>query len=88
MVMTRCIKRSHLPQSPSIQSYNASYWLVLFIASVLVVTVLDAAGIEALAPAAGTVAASWQASLGLVEEGSLFAWCQSAATGGAAVGGI
>ena len=62
--------------------------LVLFIASVLTVPVLGAAGFEALGPAAGTAAASWQASLGLVEAGSLFAWCQIAAMGGAAVGGI
>ncbi len=52
--------------------------LVLLIASVLTVAVLGAAEFEALGPAAGTAAASWQASLRLVEAGSLFAWCQSA----------
>lgn len=62
--------------------------LVLLIALALTVPVLGAAGFEALGPAAGTAAASWQASLRLVEAGSLFAWCQSAAMGGAAVGGI
>lgn len=56
--------------------------------SVLTVPVLGAAGFEALGPAAGTAAASWQASLGLVKAGSLFVWCQITAMGGAAVGGI
>ena len=37
---------------------------------------------------AGSAAAGWQASMGVVEAGSLFAWCQSAAMGGAAVNGI
>jgi hypothetical protein len=34
------------------------------------------------------VAAAWQASIGAVEAGSLFAWCQSAAMGGAALSGF
>ena len=38
--------------------------------------------------AAGTAVTPWQASLGLVEAGSLLAWCQSVAMGGAAAGGI
>lgn len=62
--------------------------LVLVIVSVSVVPVLGAVGFEALGPGAGTAAASWQASIGLVEASSLFAWCQSAAMGGAALGGI
>lgn len=37
---------------------------------------------------AGSVAAGWQASLGVVQAGSLFAWCQSAAMGGAALNGV
>ena len=56
--------------------------------SVVTVLVLGAAGFEALGPAAGTAAGSWQVALGLVMAGSLFAWCQRAAMGGAAVGGI
>ena len=45
-------------------------------------------GFGAAGPLAGSAAAAWQSSLGLVEAGSFFAWCQSAAMGGAAVGGI
>jgi Interferon-induced 6-16 family len=50
--------------------------------------VLGAVGFTAAGPAAGSAAAAWQASIGLVEAGSFFAWCQSAAMGGAAVQGI
>ena len=50
--------------------------------------VLGAAGFGALGPVAGSSAAAWQASMGAVEAGSLFAWCQGAAMGGAAVNGI
>lgn len=50
--------------------------------------ILGAAGFGALGPIAGSSAAAWQASMGVVEAGSLFAWCQSAAMGGAAVSGI
>ncbi|KAI9773273.1 MAG: hypothetical protein M1839_002185 [Geoglossum umbratile] len=50
--------------------------------------ILMAVGFTAAGPAAGTAAAAWQASIGLVEAGSFFAWCQSAAMGGAAVQGI
>lgn len=41
-----------------------------------------------MGPAAGSVAAAWQGSMGAVQAGSLFAWCQSAAMGGAAAGSI
>lgn len=50
--------------------------------------ILGAIGFGALGPIAGTAATGWQASIGAVEAGSLFAWCQSAAMGGAAVNGI
>ena len=50
--------------------------------------VLGAVGFTVVGPAAGSAAAAWQASIGAVEAGSLFAWCQSVAMGGAAVGGI
>jgi len=43
-------------------------------------------GFSAIGPVAGSVAAGWQASIGVVEAGSLFALCQSAAMGGATVG--
>ncbi len=45
-------------------------------------------GFGVAGPVAGSAAAAWQSSLGLVEAGSIFAWCQSAAMGGAAVSGI
>lgn len=50
--------------------------------------IFGAVGFSALGPVAGSSAAAWQASMGAVEAGSLFAWCQSAAMGGAAVNGI
>ncbi len=37
-------------------------------------------------PVAGSIAAGWQASLGSVASGSLFAFLQSAAMGGVAMG--
>lgn len=56
--------------------------------SFLAVPVLGAVGFTAAGPVAGSAAAAWQSSIGAVQAGSLFAWCQSAAMGGAAVGGI
>ena len=50
--------------------------------------VLGAVGFTSAGPAAGSAAAAWQASIGAVKAGSLFAWCQSAAMGGTAIGGI
>src|SRR5579862_1216355 len=55
---------------------------------VIALPILGAVGFTAAGPAAGSAAAAWQASIGLVEAGSFFAWCQSAAMGGAAVQGI
>ena len=56
--------------------------------SFLAVPVLGAVGFTAAGPVAGSAAAAWQSSIGAVQAGSLFAWCQGAAMGGAAVGGI
>ncbi|MCJ1254776.1 hypothetical protein MMC24_002592 [Lignoscripta atroalba] len=50
--------------------------------------ILGAAGFGALGPVAGSAAVAWQSSMGIVQAGSVFAWCQSAAMGGAAAGGI
>lgn len=50
--------------------------------------VLSAAGFSTAGPLVGSTAATWQSSLGLVQAGSAFAWCQSAAMGGAAVNNI
>jgi len=48
--------------------------------------ILGAIGFGALGPVAGSIAAGWQASIGSVVAGSLFAFLQSAAMGGAAMG--
>lgn len=50
--------------------------------------ILGAVGFTAAGPLAGSAAAAWQSSLGIVQGGSIFAWCQSVAMGGAAVGGL
>ena len=54
--------------------------------SLCVVPALGAIGFTAVGPAAGSAAVAWQASLGVVEAGSLFSWCQSVAMGGTALG--
>jgi len=56
--------------------------------SVLGLPILGALGFTSIGPAAGSAAAAWQSSLGFVQAGTFFAWCQSAAMGGAAVGTI
>lgn len=56
--------------------------------SLTALPLLGALGFAAAGPVTGSAAAAWQASLGLVEAGSFFAWCQSAAMGGAAVNAI
>ena len=58
------------------------------IASGVALPALGAAGFAATGPVAGSAAAAWQSSIGLVQAGSLFSWCQGAAMGGAAVNGI
>ena len=58
------------------------------IAAAVTIPVLGAVGFGAMGPIAGSSAVAWQASIGAVEAGSLFAWCQSAAMGGAAINGI
>jgi len=61
---------------------------VASLASLAVSPILSAAGFAATGPTASSVAAGWQASIGLVRAGSLFSWCQSAAMGGAAATGV
>ncbi len=56
--------------------------------SFFAVPVLGTIGFTAAGPAANSAAAAWQASIGAVKGGSLFSWCQSAAMGGRALGGI
>jgi hypothetical protein len=57
---------------------------------VVAMPIIEAAGFATTDPVAGSAAAAaaWQLSIGLVEAGSLFAWCQSAAMSGAALNGI
>lgn len=62
--------------------------LTLSAVSMFAVPVLGFVGFTAAGPLAGSAAAAWQASIGLVQANSLFAWCQSAAMGGVALGGI
>lgn len=62
--------------------------LTLSAVSMFAVPVLGFVGFKAAGPAAGSAAAAWQASIGLVQANSLFAWCQSAAMGGVALGGL
>lgn len=57
-------------------------------AAAITPAILGAVGFGALGPVAGSAAAGWQASIGIVEAPSLFAWCHSAAMGGAAVNAI
>ncbi len=57
-------------------------------AAAVALPILSAVGFSALGPVASSAAAAWQASLGIVEAGSLFTWCQSAAMDGAAINAI
>ena len=57
-------------------------------ASLVALPVIGAAGFGAAGPVLGSAATAWQSSIGVVQAGSIFAWCQSAAMGGAAVNGI
>lgn len=61
---------------------------VIGTAAFITVPILGAVGFTAIGPAAGSIAAGWQAAIGAVEAGSLFAFCQSAAMGGAAAAGL
>ena len=62
----------------------------LLFSTVAVITppLLGALGFSVLGPVVGSAVAGLQASLGIVEAGGHFAWCQSAATGGAAVDAV
>ena len=54
--------------------------------TVAIPAILQIVGFGALGPVGGSIAAGWQSSLGLVVAGSPFAFLQSAAMGGAAMG--
>ena len=57
-------------------------------AAVAAMCVLPILGFSAAGPVAGSIAAGWQSSIGLVSAGSIFAFLQSAAMGGTAMLGI
>ena len=57
-------------------------------ASLAALPIIGLAGFAATGPVAGSAAVAYQSSVGVIQAGSLFAWCQSAAMGGAAVNGI
>lgn len=78
---------NHVKAHPYLSALQASGAL-LGAASLGAPLILGVAGFGALGPVAGSVAAGWQSSMGLVQAGSFFAWCQSAAMGGAAASGI
>ena len=78
---------THNKSHPTIAHSSAS-GLLIGAASLGAPLILGAVGFSAVGPIAGSAAAAWQSSMGLVQAGSLFTWCQSAAMGGAAVGGI
>lgn len=77
----------HIKAHPYLSALQASGAL-LGAVSLGAPLILGAAGFSAVGPVAGSAAAAWQSSTGLVQAGSFFSWCQSAAMGGAAVGGI
>jgi len=52
-------------------------------AALFTVPILGVIGFSAIGPVAGSAAAAWQASIGVVQAGSLFAFCQSVAMGDA-----
>lgn len=56
--------------------------------SAAAIPVLGLVGFGAAGPIAGSVVAGYQSSVGVVQAGSLFAFCQSVAMGGTAVNGI
>lgn len=67
--------RDYARQNPTAFGFQAA-GLALGAISMIAVPFLGVIGFTAIGPAAGSVAAGWQASLGIVHAGSLFAWCQ------------
>lgn len=82
-----CQVAKYIVDNPIPFTFQAIGGVAMFV-SAITVPVLGAIGFSAVGPAAGSVAAGMQSSIGLVPAGSLFAWCQSVAMGGAALGGV
>ncbi|MCJ1248403.1 hypothetical protein MMC30_005620 [Trapelia coarctata] len=78
---------SHAEEHPVLFFFQATGTLLL-ISSLAIPPILFVLGFGPVGPAVGSAAAAWQSSIGLVQAGSLFAWCQSVAMGGAALNGI
>ena len=78
---------AHVKAQP-IRSGITAFGILVFTAASLINPALGVAGFSAMGPLAGSFAAAWQSSIGLVQAGTFFAWCQSAAMGGAAAGMI
>lgn len=60
--------------------------IIILVLCLAMPAVLGVIGFGALGPVVGSMAAAWQATIGNVVAGSLFAFLQSAAMGGAAMG--
>ncbi|KAL9636825.1 MAG: hypothetical protein Q9204_002107 [Flavoplaca sp. TL-2023a] len=60
--------------------------ITIFGLTLAIPAILEIVGFGALGPVAGSIATGWQSSMGLVAAGSPFAFLQSAAMGGAAMG--
>ncbi|KAF2186627.1 hypothetical protein K469DRAFT_749683 [Zopfia rhizophila CBS 207.26] len=78
---------THVKAHP-VSSGITAVGLGVFGVASLINPALGVAGFSVVGPTAGSAAAAWQSSTGLVQAGSFFAWCQSAAMGGAATGTI
>lgn len=79
--------KAYVKSHPAIFAFQ-SLGAVVGLASVITLPVLGAVGFSAAGPVAGSLATAWHSSIGLVQAGSLFAWCQSATMGGAAAGSL
>jgi hypothetical protein len=77
----------YIQENPGTFAFQAGGAAVA-VGAAAVMPVLGAIGFTTIGPVAGSAAAAWQSSIGLVQAGSLFAWCQSVAMGGWAAGGI
>jgi len=78
---------SHAQKRPVLFFFQVT-GAILFVSCVAVLPALGLVGFGPLGPVAGSAAAAWQSSIGLVQAGSFFAWCQGVAMSGAALNGL
>ena len=76
----------HLSVYARAHPYLLAAQIVGISTSIIFTAALPILGFSIAGPMAGSLAAGWQASIGLVNAGSLFAFLQSAGMGGAAAG--